>query len=556
MSKKGFTLAELLGVIALLGLITIIAFPPLLSHIKKSSNTLDKATQDLIIASTSNYLEDNKSSFPKKEGNVYCITLETLVDSGKLSYDLKDNRGESLSLDKFIQIKVEDKKYNYIITDTCQSSNYQEAILKGADPKLGSGMIAVTINDNGVVNKADVTKKWYSYEEKMWANAVTVTEASRDKYMNAEAGTIIAEADILTYLVWIPRYKYRLWNVSNMADTGMDVSQKREISIIFESKNSTKSLGNADGTYLTHPAFTFGSEELNGFWVGKFETSKSGSSPNNSISANEARIKPNVQAWGNIQAANAFYTTREMSKENNVFGLSEASDSHMMKNTEWGAVAYLSHSKYGINNEIRINNQVAYKTGCGATNENAGTSSTCQIEYGKVTSYPQSTTGNISGIFDMSGGTWEYVMGVMLDSTNTSPVSGVNNLYNSGFNGKLTCPTCNEADGNDISITEITEGLPWPDAKYYNTYKYNTGTKYWNRRILGDATGEMGPFNVSGSYSGSWYNDYASFLYKSAPWFVRGGGNSRGIYAGIFFFGGVDGDLRDFRGFRVVLLDK
>ena len=24
-------------------------------------------------------------------------------------------------------------------------------------------------------------------------------------------------------------------------------------------------------------------------------------------------------------------------------------DSHMMKNTEWGAVAYLSHSIYGIN---------------------------------------------------------------------------------------------------------------------------------------------------------------------------------------------------------------
>lgn len=524
MKKKGFTLAELVGVIVLLGLITIISFPLLLNHIKNSSNTLDKATQDLIIANASNYLEENKSNFPKIEGNVYCITLGTLVDSGKLSYDLKDTKGEKLSLDKFIQVKVEDKKYNYLITDTCQSSNYQEPILRGADPKLGSGMIAVTINDNGIVNKADVTTKWYSYEDKMWANAVTVTDDSREKYMNAEVGTIIAESDILTYLVWIPRYKYKLWNVDNMATTGIDDSKKREISIIFENKSNTKSLGSTNGTYLTHPAFTFGTEELNGFWVGKFETSKSGSSDNNSIASSEVRIKPNVSSWVNIQISNAFYTTKGMSESDNIFGLSELSDSHMMKNIEWGAVAYLSHSKYGNNYEVRINNNTSYKTGCGALVEDASTSSACEIEYGKVSSYPQSTTENISGIFDMSGGAWEYVMGYSEETTTDSDLSG-------------------------FTVTNF------PQDKYLDKYSSTTITQY-SKRILGDATGEMGPFNISGNYYSSWYNDYAGFLTTSAPWFVRGGGNSRGVYAGIFFFGGVDGDVRAFRSFRVVLLDK
>ena len=44
-------------------------------------------------------------------------------------------------------------------------------------------------------------------------------------------------------------------------------------------------------------------------------------------------------------------------------------DSHMIKNTEWGAVAYLSHSKYGIDGSIRINNNSSYKTGYAAINE-------------------------------------------------------------------------------------------------------------------------------------------------------------------------------------------
>ena len=52
-----------------------------------------------------------------------------------------------------------------------------------------------------------------------------------------------------------------------------------------------------------------------------------------------------------------YYGTRSMEQSNNVFGLA-SSDSHMMNNREWGAVAYLSHSAYGINNEIRINNYV------------------------------------------------------------------------------------------------------------------------------------------------------------------------------------------------------
>lgn len=89
-----------------------------------------------------------------------------------------------------------------------------------------------------------------------------------------------------------------------------------------------------------------------------------------------------------------------------------------------------------------------------------------------------STTGNISGIYDMSGGTWEYVMGVMVDEEG-NPMSGRNSLYNSGFNGTFGCPTC---DSNTSGLTELTGGYDFPDSKYYDTYAYATTDEQYQRK--------------------------------------------------------------------------
>ena len=118
-----------------------------------------------------------------------------------------------------------------------------------------------------------------NYDNKEWANAVMVTSETRDTYMNASTGTTISEEDILAYYVWIPRYKYQLFNVDT---TTMDPI---EIQVTFEGKNVTKSSGTANGEWLTHPAFTFGTNELKGIWVGKFSTTGSAETPT---------IKPNI----------------------------------------------------------------------------------------------------------------------------------------------------------------------------------------------------------------------------------------------------------------------
>ncbi len=190
----------------------------------------------------------------------------------------------------------------------------------------------------------------------------------------------------------------------------------------------------------------------------------------------------------------------------------------MIKDDEWGAVAYLSHSTYGKNGQIRINNYYnsATLTGCGADTDDKAESTTCDIPYASTTNYPQSTTGNITGIFDMSGGAREYTMGV-LKASDGKPYSGTcvytNNFnLNSGYNGLL-----GKTDGNascNTEITKLTTGKDFPGAKYYQLYEttsYNTACS--GGVCYGKALGE----------TRGWYSDYQDFVTATRPWFVRGG---------------------------------
>ncbi len=216
-------------------------------------------------------------------------------------------------------------------------------------------------------------------------------------------------------------------------------------------------------------------------------------------------------------------------------------DSHMMTNTEWGAVAYLSHSKYGINQEIRINNSSTFTTGCAATvaalnyvdkeqtDHTEGYYNVCENAYNTPVGVLASTTGNISGIYDMSGGSIE-IMAAYRENT----------YGNSGF------------DASSISNY---------DSKYFDVYPANSTATTYNNRILGDATGELGPFysykdnDNYNRYHSTWYNDYAQYIESSSPWFIRGGYYYIGTLSGIFNFNRSSGVSNGENSFRLVLAD-
>ena len=176
-----------------------------------------------------------------------------------------------------------------------------------------------------------------------------------------------------------------------------------------------------------------------------------------------------------------------MEQPNNSFGfISSEVDTHMSKNNEWGAVAYLTHSIYGrctsstTCTEVGINNNGSYKTGYGAP-AGSNTSVTNGAYYTSL-GKDAATTGNIYGIYDMSGGAGEFVMGV----------------YNK------------KPDASGFNIL--------PDEKYYNNY---TGTSYTGHAL---------------TETKNWYSDYADFVGSAFPWFVRGGVYYNSSSAGVFGF--------------------
>ena len=441
-------------------------------------------------------------------------------------------------------------------------TEYSESILNGTDPVLKEGLIPVTIEDNGTVHKASLGSKWYSYQEKQWANAVILLDNTQ-VYADGET---IPESNIESYFVWIPRYRYKIFNDGNYPSQNQELlvdnklpNKAQEIEVVFENKNTSVSNGNTVGSWLTHPAFT--SFDVNGMWVGKFETGYKGSTDmasaqKNVVEPGSVQIKPNVNSWRGIQVANAFYTSYDYKREMN---------SHMMKNTEWGSVAYLQHSKYGSMQSVRFNNNSANITGYAAVNEPTcnsfgkfedcnkfGTESSITQLYNTLVGYLASTTGNISGVYDMSGGTIEYMMGVMLDQEG-KPMSGRNSKSNSGFNGSFGCPTC---DGDTSGIAKLTTGKVFPtDTRYYDSYPFSSADNSYNQRSLGDAMGEMGPFATldNGRFIGSWYGDEAWALFYANPWVIRGGFYNSGTGSGIFNFGRTYGNEATTFTFRIVL---
>ena len=394
------------------------------------------------------------------------------------------------------------------------------------EPELSTGMIPVTYDGENWV-KASVSSKWYDYENKKWANAVTVSATNRTKYMNAEAGTPISMDDINTMWVWIPRYEYE--TITSTTAT--------EIKVNF--LNGTAS--NVTDNYITHPAFTFGSDELTGIWVAKFEASSNTSCTPADGSVNtgcdltslKVNVKPNVTAWRGIRVSTADLNTRAMNTSGNIYGFIESEvDTHVMRNMEWGAVAYLTQSKYGrctngSCTEVTINSNSSYTTGYSS------------VAYSKDNGILASTTGNIYGVYDMSGGSREYVMGVIKDNVSDKPMSGNSDAYNSGYNGKVY---------NSGKYTDFS-GRTLPDAKYFDLYEF--GITYqdaaaYARSKTGDATIE----------TKGWYGDWADFVYAEGPWFLRGGRYSVGTEAGVFCSAKTYGHAYVDDSFRPVLVQK
>lgn len=480
--------------------------------------------------------------------NMVIDTISLSTSSTDLSYDIssikegtiiKSNTSITfdITLTKTIT-PISSSEVNSILLEITfkEAIPYIDSILVGNDPNLLNDSLTPVVYDETKKSwvVANIYSSWYDYSKQEWANAVILNSGVTKNV----GDTVVVPTDTSTksevkaMLVWIPRYEYHIEGTygTHLDETAGTKDLPGQIEVKFIPKSQTE----ADTNYILHPAFTWDdnsdgvivdSEHISGIWVGKFETTGT---------ADEPTILPNVRSLRSQNVSTQFNTSLKLknylSTVNNV-------DSHMMKNSEWGAVAYISQSIYGkygntsytgANKEVYKNDSSYYYTGrSSGTYQQSDSSSSGTCLYNNITDRGSgigscgsgaSTTGNITGIYDMSGGTIEYVMGYL---TTASTIWGATKSSN---------------------YAEFTSA---PVGKYYDAYTSDNKTTACNGGICkGHALSE-----VTG-----WYNDYAVFVYASAPWSARGGSCNSTTYAGIFNSNGRMGDASSDTTFRSALL--
>ena len=507
--------------------------------------------------------------------------------------------------------------------ETSLLNQYEEELNKYANPnarwdgkvnkpELMTGMSAIKFTDptdsaeGTTVDTTSNDTEWYNYENKKWANAKT------------EDGSM---------WVWIPRYAYRIHKENGvetqkfdivflvgLTDNYYDENGKLQTAQRQTSENQTI-VTNGD-TYTVHPAFTNESsinyanggwdKELAGIWVAKFEAGYASGNNKATVKASSVNYSQDTSWVAKVEAGtssdstqparnwldgkygstttaikyptfqgltysmnyinhnDAYRISKVLTESGNIYGLNSSStDSHLMKNSEWGAVSYLSQSKYGLDgtniviNSVYLNNttkSVYAVTGCASSTADASAVSTT---IGALNNRTQSSvyvwtqkngttassTGTIYGIYDMSGGTWERTAGLVNNGNSNLTAYGSQVIadLNNGKSTRYITVYPHDSSKDSTSITNTDANL--------NTASQANYVK--NTKIYGDGIRET---STAGTGKSSWYSDYSYFAGLNCPFFVRGGGYGHTSGAGLFYFSRTYGNSNYGNGFRSVLV--
>ena len=453
-------------------------------------------------------------------------------------------------------------------------------------PQIEEGMIPVKYKDGNWIICDEDDEEWYDYSEnsKKWANMM-LSDGKYKKGTNAEIGTIVEEADLGSMFVWIPRYAYSINKYKTQvgsASSGEGSTQKITDVTFLVGKTNSDIDGNSYPTdynvvetkkgkateKIVHPGFEFGGEQLAGIWSAKFEASmaetNNNTTDNNNTTNKTLKVLPNADSWRYIQVGNCFLNCYNMNNAKNIYGIASKTDSHLMKNNEWGAIAYLATSQYGVTPTFD-NSYVSY--------EGKYHSYTGAGDY--KTNKTQSTTGNETGIYDLNGGAWEYVAAYWDNGNGNLGGQGTGTIFTSNKLKAEYEKYWNKYEVSETEIAEMNAGL-WNKDNTANSIRKSITDDRYNlmRNIKGDAMYEViNTYSYYGkktdnnyewgmdlSYSGAQYgktyynNDFALIGNSLRPFLFRGGNWWVGSSAGVFASGGINGDADTLNGFRPVLV--
>ena len=413
----------------------------------------------------------------------------------------------------YLWVKATDNAGNNIVSKTNMFTVVQLVVANA--PVLATGMTAKKWNGSSwdTVASPSTDTTWYNYANSQWANAQTADGSM---------------------WVWIPRYVYKissLWHTASAATGGIvDIQFTKGTndewnSSVIGALNTGTGSSASNNTWTNHPAFTFGTTELEGIWVAKFEASNS---------STKIKVVPNIASWRSISVGTAFTTCRSMETDS-IYGWGTSGtgiDTHMMKNTEWGAVAYLAQSVYGTHG-IQVWSNSSRDNTLSIDTFVTGTATEAESPYSlSITNlYPYdnltygvntSTTKNVYGVYDMSGGAYEYTAAYSYSTDNNLTTNG-NSLVTALAKYKDVYTGTTDTDVNDYANSSTKKG----DAMYETSSSY-----------IG-ATG--------------WFADNSYMPNTTTPFFLRGGVVGNGPSNGIFTFWDGGGSTYSIIGFRPVL---
>ena len=460
-------------------------------------------------------------------------------------------------------------------------------------PKLVQGMKKIMFTLPTTDTKGSVVEEgqegfdennWYDYKTSKWANTMT------------EDGSM---------WVWIPRFAYKIDNTKKTIDvkflvgtTDQYYDDEGNLQTAKRAKSATEAV-DTTSDYYVHPAFTDESDinyanggwdsELTGIWVAKFEAGYASGNNDAEVVASSVNYTqttawvPNVETtktdtdvarnWldgvyetntkikyptfqpitysmNYIDMSDANNISRALTGANNIYGFSSSStDSHLMKNSEWGAVAYLGWSEYGANGvEPYINNITANSGGerrgegvnedggvglisvyaitgltTGTTDavaktitadnltgiNSTGTSNNIYA-WNHATGQKSSSTLNMYGVYDLSGGVWERTAAYVNNGHENLSYYGSSVVVNGGTSTKYATVYPHDATVDDTDkLTDTEENLNTASNANYPLNKY----------IFGDAIRET---SMSGTGTSGWNSDSSYFPGLNSPFFVRG----------------------------------
>ncbi len=532
------------------------------------------------------------------------ISIQSLTNTGlfakakeakEKSQNAEENQEKTLN-------EYEDELNKYISGNvkTLQADGSWNSGKKVNSPQLMEGMTGIYWDESGkeVEVNVDNQDNWYDYSAQKWANAVT-----KD-----------SNGNITGYWVWIPRYAYKI-ETNRYTNTVGKISVKflqgttnKDESNAEISTAYPETTGATMSAFVVHPSFTNGTsnhfmngewdKEISGYWVAKYPagfqantitnnngtlsttisnssdtvvysnknyTSYHANMTTNALSQNLTSsgyasqklsypvFKPLTYAYNNISTGDAYTISKEIASASSFYGLnSTKTDSHQMKNSEWGAVAYLTQSSCGRDGtEISLNNYYTTEsspwrtaiTGMCTNGTSGSKSTTLGNAYNTTVGVKGSSTANVTGIYDLNGCVWERTAAYI--SNGNASLSSYGQSY-----ANITA----NANGYQTLSTKWATVYPYNSSSdsYTNNYSVYSGKKSTTYGF-GDAILEI---STTGYGSTSWNGDYSYFPDTSGPFFHRGGyyGDTSG--AGLFAFGTYNGVPDCYGGFRSVLVIK